>query len=271
MKKILSVFILMIVLNSCETKETKINKSKETVMSFVTNLSFDNYDLMFKTYPTFRDVKTYWKLKDFNIQNAELSDNTVIIIGKSQNIEVLFEVEKIDGKYQITKSKGLSSEFNSNLYKYCKKIGCIGLNNYDSKISKICKDKQYEFSQLVGAIKETIENKVSMENHTVTKSYGYASGNITLKNYSRFTIPGYSYNLYVNYTDNQGNTIFTSKEILNFESITYGQSKTINVFETNSSSFQKVGIILKIVNTEFIEDIIAEHAEGDNCNYASNL
>lgn len=271
MKKLLLMVTLIIALSSCETKEAKINSSKDVVMSFITNLSFDNYDLMYKTYPAFRDVKTYWKLKDFHIQNAELSENTVIIFGKSQNTEVLFEVEKIGGKYQITKSKGLSSDFNSNLYKYCKKIGCIGLNNYDSEISIICKDKEYEFNQLVRTIKETIENKVSMENHTVTKSYGYASGNITLKNYSRFTIPGYSYNLYVNYTDNQGNTIFTSKEILNFESIPYGQSKTINVFETNSSSFQKVGIILKIVNTEFIEDIIAVHAEGSNCNYSNNL
>jgi hypothetical protein len=180
-------------------------------------------------------------------------------------------VEKIDGKYQISKSKGLSSDFNSNLYKYCKKIGCIGLNSYDSEISIICKDKEYEFNQLVRSIKETIENNVRMENHTVTKSYGCASGNITLKNYSRFTIRGYSYNLYVNYTDNQGNTIFTSKEMLNYESIPYGQSKTINVFENNSSSFQKVGIILKIINTEFIEDIIGEHAEGTNCNYTNNL
>lgn len=271
MKNILKIIALAIILSSCETKEGKINSSKEVVITFVTNLSFDNYDLMYSSYPNFRDVKTYWKLKDFNISSAALNNNIVTVVGKSENIEVLFEVEKIDGKYIITKSKGLSSDFNSNLYKFSKKIGCIGQNNYDAEISKICKDNEFEFNQLVKTIKNKIEESVNMENHTVTKNYGWASGDITLKNYSRFTIPGYSYNLYVVYTDSKGNTLFTSKEMMNFESIPFSQSKTISVFESNSRSFQKVGINLKIINTKFIEDIIGEYAEGRNCIYDGNL
>ncbi len=271
MKNILIIIAIALILSSCETREGKINRSKETVMSFVTNLSFDNYDLMYKSYPYFRDVKTYWKLKDFNITSAVLNEDVVTIVGKSENIEVLFEVKKINGIYIITRSKGLSSDFNSNLYKYSKKIGCISQNIYDVEISRISKENEFEFNQLVKTIKDRIEESVIMENHTITKSYGWARGDITLKNYSRFTIPGSSYNLYVYYTDRKGNTLFTSKQSLNFESIPFGQSKTIRVFESNSSSFQKVGVNLKIINTKFIEDIIGEYAEGRNCVYAYNL
>lgn len=271
MKKLLLFSTLILVLYSCETDEKKTNSSKEVVMSFMSNLAFDNYDLMLSTYPTIRDVNTYWKLKDFGVTSAVLNNNIVTVIGKSQDKEVLFVVEKINGKYLITKSKGLSSYFNSNLYNYCKKIGCIGLNNYDADISSICKDKEFEFNKLVRYIKETIEKDVVMENHTITKSYGFISGDITFKNYSRFTVPGYSYNLYVNYYDSQGNTLFNSKETSNYESIPFSQSKTINIFETNSSTFKKVGIKLNVINSEFIEKIIAEYAEGNNCIYSNNL
>ncbi|MBP8994458.1 MAG: hypothetical protein KBG30_11710 [Bacteroidales bacterium] len=273
MKRIKIIFVigLIISLLSCESNEQKINKAKDAVQSFVTNLSFDNYDEMFKVYPSFKNVQTYWKLQDFNIKNSVLNENTIILTGSSNEREILFEVEKIDGKYIITKSKGLSSYFNSNLYKYCKKIGCIGTKSYDADISKICKENEFQFNQLVKKIKGNIEDNVWMINHTVTKKYDWASGDITIKNNSRFTIPGYSYSLYVNYTDSKGNILFTSKEISNFESIPYGQSKTIHVFESNSSSFQKVGISLKIISTNFIEQIIAEYAEGYNCTYSDNL
>lgn len=273
MKKIKIIFVigLIVSLISCETKEQKINKAKDVVDAFVTNLSFDNYDKMFEIYPSFQGVQTYWKLPNFSIKNSVLNENSINLTGTSNEREILFEVEKIDGKYIITKSKGLSSDFNSNLYKYCKKIGCIGTNSYDVDISKICKENKFRYNQLIKEIKENIENSVSMVNHTVTKNYGYASGDITLKNNSSFTIPGRSYNLYVNYTDSKGNLLFTSKEMLNYESIPYEQSKTIHVFESNSSSFQKVGISLKIVSTNFIEQIVAEYAEGYNCKYSDNL
>src|SRR5690606_31470383 len=106
MKRIKIIFVigLIITLFSCESNEQKINKAKDVVQSFVTNLSFDNYDEMFKVYPSFKNVQTYWKLKDFNIKNSVLNENTIILTGSSNEREILFEVEKIDGKYIITKS-----------------------------------------------------------------------------------------------------------------------------------------------------------------------
>lgn len=261
----------MLMICSCETEEQKINKAKEAVQTFMTNVSFDNYDVMFKLYPSFRNVKTYWKLKEFNIISATLNDSVITIIGSSGDSEVLFVVEKVNNKYIITNSKGLSTDFNTNLYKYCKKIGCIGTRNYDEDISNICEENEFKFNQIINSIKNEIEESVYLSNHTVTKNYGWTGGEITFKNHSRYSIPSNSYNLYVNYTDSQGNLLFTSKEMLNYENIQFGQSKTIRVFESNSRSFQKVGISLKITNTSFIENIIAEYAEGYNCVYSGNL
>lgn len=258
-------------LYSCESKESKINKAKDIVITFTNNLSFDNYDVIYKYYPSFKDVQQYWKLKDFKITSATLTDNTITVIGKSKNTEILFEIEKINGEYIIKKSKGLSSDFNSNIYKYCKKIGCISDNNYDAEISKICKEKRPQFNFLIEKIKKNIEENILLENHTVTQQYDWASGDITIKNNSRFTIPQFSYNLYILYTDSNENVIFTSKEIANFESIPYGQSNTVHVFEQNTNSFEKVGISLKIINSTFIEELIAEYAEGQNCLYSNNL
>lgn len=271
LNKITFLLGILLIVVSCESKQDKINSAKEVVETFVTNLQFDNYDEMYKLYPNFKEVKTYWKLQNFRVKNSVLNENTIILSGKSNQQEIMFEVEKINGKYTITKSKGLSSDFNSNLYKYCKKIGCIGTKSYDAEISIICKENEFQFNQLVKKIKENIEDNVWMINHTLTKNYSWASGDITLKNNSRFSIPGRSYNLYINYTDNKGNLLFTSKEISNYESIPYGQSKTIHVFESNSDSFQRVSISLNIISTDFIEQIIAEYAEGYNCTYSDNL
>jgi len=272
MKKLIFLSLFLITLISCESDNTRMDKAKEKVSSFMSNLMFDNYDLMYKAYPDFKKVKSYWKLKDFKIKSCYIDEQKVVtVIGESGIKQVLFEIKKVDGNYFITKSKGLCSDFESELYKFCKKIGCIGTNSYDSEISEICGTKQFEFSRLVQKIKDNIEENVILENHTVTKNYGWLSGDVTLKNYSIFSIPGRTYSLYINYIDGQGNIVFTSKEVLNFDNIPYNQSKTIHVFESNSNSFQKIGIKLKLTSTDFIESVLAENAQGYNCSYSNNL
>lgn len=272
MNKILLIIITLLVITSCESEEQKINKAKEVVNAFVSNISFDNYETMYSVYPNFQNVATYWKIKDFEISSATIAENQVVtIIGISDNRNILFELQRNNSQYQIINSKGLSSDFDSSIYKYCKKIGCIGLSAYDAEISNICNRKKSEFNQLVTMIKERIEKNTVLENHTVTKNYGFASGDVTVKNNSRFSIPGRAYNLYVNYFDRDENLLFTSKQILNFDEIPYHQSTTVNVFETGSMSFRKIGIALNIVDTGFIEKIISEHAKGSGCLYDNNL
>lgn len=272
MKKFAQLLLILLLSTSCETEEKKLNKAKKVVETFISNISFDNYDTMYQLYPNFQNVATYWKINNFDITSATIDEqDNVTIIGKAGNRDLLFNLKRKSNDFKITNSKGLSSDFGSNVYQYCKRIGCIGSSAFDSEISSICNRRKPEFNQLVLEIKDRIERETVLENHTVSKNYGLVSGDVTIKNYSRFSIPGSTYNLYVNYFDRKEELVFTSKELLNFDAIPYNQSKTINVFESSSKSFRKIGIDLKIISTSFIEDIISNNAEGNNCNYSKNL
>lgn len=272
MKRLL-ILIFAITLISCESEEQKIKKAENTVKSFVSNLQFDNYDKLFSFYPNFKRIETYWKLNSIIITSSNINpDESITIIGSSNNRQVLFELQRQNNQYLITNSKGLSSDYNSNIYKFCKKIGCIGASEYDADISNICKENKYKFEKLVNDLKTRIESRTVLENHTLTKSYGTLSGDITIKNYSRFTIPGHVYKIYVKYLNSKDEVIFTSNQSLsNFQSIPYNQSKTIHIFENNVKGFRKVDIQLSLTTSNFIEKIIAENVEGSNCKYSNNL
>ena len=145
MKKVLFICMLL-ALVSCESEETKINKAKEVVSIFASNTTFGNLEKLTLYYPNMKELKgRFLVLKDFQILNAVLNEKTISIIGKAQGNEVLFEVKKENGKYIITKTKGLSMFVYSNLYKYCKQIGCMKGDNYDVEISKICSEKEFQF------------------------------------------------------------------------------------------------------------------------------
>jgi len=272
MKNILPIIVLLM-FSSCETEEQKIKKAEDIVKKFVSNLPFDNYSILSSIYPDFSDIETYWKLNTIDIISSNLNeDGKIAIVGSSGRHQILFELESLNNKYLITNSKGLSSDYDSNLYKFCKRIGCIGTSEYDKDISKICKKKKHEFESLLDILKTRIENRTKIENQTLSKSFGMVSGDVTIKNYSRFTIPGSTYEIYVKYLNSKGEVVFTSNESLsNFKSIPYNQSKTIHVFENNSSGFRKVDVQLKLTSTNFLEKVIAENAEGNRCSYSENL
>ena len=146
MKKVLFICMLLLALVSCETEETKINKAKDIVSVFANSTTFGNLDKLPLYYPDIKNMKgRFLVLKDFQLLDAVLNGKTISIIGKAQGNEVLFEVEKENGKYIITKTKGLSMFVYSNLYKYCKQIGCMKGDNYDVEISKICSEKEFQF------------------------------------------------------------------------------------------------------------------------------
>jgi len=183
----------------------------------------------------------------------------------------LFNLKNKDGKYIITDSKGLASVFNSPIYKYCKKIGCIGTSDYDKDISQICSDKQEDFNSLVYKVKNNIESNFTIQNNNLTINYGYVSGNVTVKNNSRFSIIGRTYEIYYHFLNSSGQIVYTKKEMANYQTIPYGQSITENLFESNSDGFSKIKVELKIISTDFIEEIIAENIEGNNCNVTSDF
>ncbi|MCF7559422.1 hypothetical protein L3X39_02145 [Sabulilitoribacter multivorans] len=279
MKNLLYILII-IVLFGCESEEQKKQKAKEVVQELISNIQIDNYESVFKYYPTFRNLKgKYWKHKILDITSTILKDDgTVEIFATSNNDDQLFFLlKKMDDTYMVVKSKGISSYSNSNIYKYCKNIGCIGITESDIEMSRICNNKEDEFKRIVSSIKYEIEEKTRLESHALEIKKGgfgnyYAFGNITIKNYSRFTIPAYSYKIYVNYLDINDNVLFTSENFSdNYSDIGFNQSKTQHVMQDISSKFRKVDISLKLLNTEFIDKLIAEYAEGGSCIYSDNL
>lgn len=272
-RKNIWIFIFIVTLfNSCDTDKTKKDKSEEVVKNFVANLALDNYDLLYTYYPNFKKVKSYWRLDDFKITSTIINDdNSISIIGTSENGNIMFKIEKEGGKYKIIESKGVASVFNAPIYKYCKKIGCIGSNDYDKDISQICTDKQDEFNQFVNKVKTDIESNFDMQNNNLKLNYGYLSGNVTVRNNSRFSILGGTYKIYYHFLNTSGKIGYTLEESSNYQNILYGQSITQNIFESNLSGYSKIQVEIKIISNNFIEKIIADNADGKNCINASNF
>lgn len=278
MKKI--VFIILVsFFFSCETEEQKKKKAQEVVQALISNIQIDNYKSIYEYYPSFRElVGKYWKYSSIEITSTILKeDGTVEIFAKANsNDHLYFVLGKVNSNYMVLKSKGLSSYFNSNLYKYCKNIGCIGINEYDIDIGKICKEKESDFNFLVNRIKNKIEDNFRLENHSLRRNGGwgltpYVSGDIIVKNYSRFTIPRYSYDIYIKFLNNKDKEVYKFNYSSNFSDIPFNSSEKLHIFETVNNNYKKVGIDLVILNSSFIEDIIAEYAEGSLCNYVDNL
>lgn len=258
---------------SCETDEARKEKCNEIVNAFMANLPLDNYEMLYKYYPSFKTVEKYWKYDKFKIESTTIDETKAAsVICSTESGSVFFKLEKVDGSYIITKSKGLSAAFNTPLYKYCKKIGCIGPNDYDGEITQICKDKEVDFKILVSKAKESIESNFMIENNNLKISDGgfgstYVNGEITVKNNSRFSIPAWKYEMYFHFVNSKGKTVFTETDKSNFENIPFGQSltKRLLVNEPSSGAFRKINVELKLTSTSFIEEIIAEHITGDNC------
>lgn len=237
------------------------------------NLPLDNYEILYKYYPNFKRVERYWKYDKFKIENTTIDETMeASVICSTESGSIFFKLEKIDGSYIITESKGLSAAFNTPIYKYCKKIGCIGANDYDGDITQICKDKEVEFKALVDNIKESIESNFVIENNNLRINDGgfgatYVNGEISVRNGSRFSIPAWKYEIYFHFVNSKGNTVFTKSDKSNYEDIPFGQSLTKTIFadETSSGAFRKIKVELKLTSTSFIEEIIAENITGNNC------
>ena len=265
MNKIIAFIIaLSFIIYSCESDETKKKRAKEVVSSFITNMNFENYDETKKIYPNFQKIRSYYKLKDFTLESPIIDGDKINIVASTKQNQVLFIVEN-GNNFTIQKTKGLYSEFNSNLYKFCKNIGCITESSYDIEISEACENQRDIFKTAVNLVKEDIEKNVKVQNNNIEINFGSASGEISLRNNSNYTIPGFAYNIYINYTDSRGRVLLTSKENFNYDAIPYNQSKSIRIFESNAGDFERVNDNLKLTQTYFIEKIIAENAKGANC------
>ena len=93
--------------------------------------------------------------------------------------------------------------------------------------------------------------------HSLSNSYGYLSGDITVKNTSNTTIPAFSYDVYIVHSDNNGNTIFKEKSISNVYKIPAQGSITIMVHQPYLRGMARIGIEFKLTKTDWLESDIA--------------
>ncbi|MBG7610825.1 hypothetical protein IU405_01010, partial [Polaribacter sp. BAL334] len=276
---IILITLFPFILMGCESDEQKKQKAQEVVNALISNIQIDNYESIYEYYPSFKDwVGKYWKYKSIAITSTILKEDGSIEIFANSNSDdqLFFLLEKIEGNYKVLKSKGLSSYFNSNIYKYCKNIGCIGINESDVDIGRICKNNETDFNYLVRSIKNRIEDKFRLENQSLAKHGGYGiplyvTGDIIVKNYSRFTLPRYSYDIYIKFLNSNDKELYKFKYRSNFSDIPFNSSESLSIMQDVDRSFKKVDVELVIINTNFIEDLIGKYAEGSLCNYADNL
>lgn len=272
-QKITFFFALAILFYSCRTSKDKINEAKEVITTFVKDLELENYQSIEKTYPDFSKIGKYWILNDFTINDSKIDNDTITIYGnykKGGQIEekIMFVLcEGKDNKYFILKSKGLSAFFGTNLYKFAKRVGCLNGLETDRDIAEACKKRETFFKQFLEVYKEKIEAAVKLENHNVTNSFGFVSGDVTVKNNSVIEIPAFSYDLYLILYDNNYNEIFRTKSNSNVYAIPANGSINAMIHEQSNRGMAKIAIEIKLNDTSFLESQLINPPSDWTCEF----
>jgi tRNA A-37 threonylcarbamoyl transferase component Bud32 len=196
---VILAIITAIVVITYETDTEKIASSENIVKAFVNDLDLDIRSE--KAYPRIKKIDgPLYYIKEFKIENTTIeSDESIVVFGtfskwnKKDNVK--FIVKKIDGKYQIINSLGLSAYNDSPLMRYCIRNGYFKnkeSKETDYKINEICKKHEFEFNLAVALMINEIEEKVVMVNDesNITSEFGYyASGYVTIRNGTLIDLP----------------------------------------------------------------------------------
>jgi hypothetical protein len=264
-KQILLFFILTSLFFSCKSDKQKIEEAKQVVETFVKDLELENFQTIKNTYPSFSKIKgRFWILYQFKITDSKIENDEVTIYGNykqydktDESIMFVLKANGEGGKYIIDRTKGLSAYFGTNVYTFFKTIGCLRGLETDEEIALACKKREVVFNNLVTQAAIAQQESVIMENHSISNSYGYLSGDITVKNTSNTTIPAFSYDVYIVHSDNNGNTIFKEKSISNVYKIPAQGSITIMVHQPYLRGMARIGIEFKLTKTDWLESDIA--------------
>lgn len=278
MKKIIFLSALLLFLFGCESEKAKIAKSNQAVKSLISNLSVSNWADAYEYYPNLKklagdiDINNMSSIK---ITNSDFTDKNVNVFGQLKignfQKDYLFKTKKINDKWKVYESLGLSEYVNSDIHKFNQRIGCNGFNDVELARNSI-KNKTL-FNEIVRNIKNTIENSISIESNTLDSNYGYTSGYVVIKNNSRYLIKqgnyfNKNYDLFYILKNSRGRELLRDKVDL-ISDITFGGTHKFYIAESIRAS--KVSVELKIRNTKFIKEIIGSYSEGNNCQYSGNL
>ena len=279
MRRLIFIYALLFLLFGCESEKDKIEKSNQAVKSLISNLSVNNWAGAYEYYPNLKklagDINTSY-LSNIKITNSDLINENVNVFGQLKignfSKDYLFKTKKVDGKWKVYESLGLSEYVNSDIHKFNQKIGCNGFNDIELARNSII--NKASFNEIVKNIKNSIENSISIESNTLESSYSFTSGYVVIKNNSRYSIKNGSYSnanydLFYILKNSRGRELLRNKVDL-ITSIPFGGTHKFYVMESIVGS-SRVSVELKIRNTKFIKEIVGNYSEGDYCQYSGNL
>ena len=273
MKKLVFIFFVLVIIG-CESEKQKIEKSIKSVQKLKSNLSLSNLKGAFEVYPNLKKVNGSVDIRSLNtmkITSTSITeDNIVELYAQSNYRNYVFKTKKIEGKWIVFESLGLSSFLNTNIHNYIKRIGCQSSNDIDLANNVI--RNQSDFNLIVNKIKKIIEQNIIIESQSLSNPLGrfgsnMISGDVTLKNYSIFNLPFDSYELF--YILRNGNRDVIKQRVSFPFAIPPGGTYTFMV--NNGVRANQIGIDLNIVDESFIEKVVGLAAKGNGCVYSNNL
>lgn len=277
-----SIFCLTLILVGCGPSDKELLRNAEsTVQSFIDELNMQNFNSANDIYPEMSKISRYKIPKNFKVSSSKFTSankNEVKIIGNygaADNTKSMQFVlsKKESNTWEIIKSKGLSSYYESNLYNILKTSGCLTDIESDASIHQTCKNLEPKFESLVNEFKNDLENSIAFEKNgsNLSNSYNvYISGELMLKNNSNISIPRFSYEIYIVFYDRNNNPSHSSKHQFTEDPILANDYHQITVYSMDyHRDYRKYSAVVKITNDQFIRSYLARQGNL-NCSELYN-
>lgn len=277
-----SIFFIIFLIAGCGPNyEELLDQAESTVQSFVDELNMQNFNSAEEIYPDIKEISRYNIPKNFKISSSKFTSddkNEVKVMGDygiGENTKPLqFVLAKKDSEsWLITRSKGLSSYYETSLYNTLKISGCLKDFETDVSIHQTCQNLEPKFESLVNDYKKNIENSILLEQNGsyLTNNYNIdISGELMLKNNSNITVPGSSYETYIIFYDRKGKPSHSSKYLFNRDPLLANDYHQISIFSMDyHSDYRKYSATVKITNDQFIRRYLAQKGNF-NCSEQLN-
>jgi hypothetical protein len=263
---LLSLFFI----TSCGPSDAELISSAEnTVKSFIDDLTLQNYNSAYSVYPEFKKVTKFYTSKEFSISSSRFNNDDkseVKVSGTfrySDNASrpVQFVLKRKDKNWEIIRSKGLSSFYESSVFELMKLQGCFSNIESDADIHQECNRAEGKFESMVAQLKESLESLVVFERNGSNLQNDYnisINGQVMLFNSSDVTIPAHTYEIYIFLVDRQGNICHTYKYEFNDTPIRANEFHQINIFAMGyRSCYNSYTAMVKIKNDQFLRKYLA--------------
>lgn len=269
MKRVFA-FVLLIVLCSCKRG---FNESdvELLVKNFLYELKLQNHKEAIEMYPNLKKLDSHITIENFKIENIVGEPNRfkayVSIVNKGVERMVLFNVIEIKDSLYIESTKGLSPLFDSKIFDFAKKTGCLDVNDVnDVLIEEKCNDakKVFKFNKLV--LKKHLLESIKIDNNLTKTSYGGLGGSILLENNSKYNLPLGAYEIIIDLLDINNEIVKIEEVNYLFKDIKPESKLSQEVFSNGHLKMKSSSVKFRIINDSFIDDLLYRmNFKGDEC------